>query len=109
MHRCNRFHDEGGVFHHSGTKGRVPGPDPDRRSYRTWASFRDPDGNGWLLQEVKTRLPGRVWPAAAQRAPELLGQTVVVLGGTSGIGLETARRARVEGAEVILTGRNPGG
>ena len=101
------FHDEGGVFHHAGTKGRAPGPDPERRSYRTWASFRDPDGNGWMLQEVKTRLPGRVWPTTAQRAPELLGQTVVVLGGTSGIGLETARRARAEGAELILTGRNP--
>jgi NAD(P)-dependent dehydrogenase (short-subunit alcohol dehydrogenase family) len=43
----------------------------------------------------------------AQREPELLGQTVVVIGGSSGIGLETARRARAEGAEVILTGRNP--
>jgi NAD(P)-dependent dehydrogenase (short-subunit alcohol dehydrogenase family) len=43
----------------------------------------------------------------AQRAPELVGQTVVVIGGSAGIGLETARRARVEGADVILTGRNP--
>jgi NAD(P)-dependent dehydrogenase (short-subunit alcohol dehydrogenase family) len=42
----------------------------------------------------------------AQREPELLGQTVVVIGGSAGIGLETARRARAEGAEVILTGRN---
>jgi NAD(P)-dependent dehydrogenase (short-subunit alcohol dehydrogenase family) len=42
-----------------------------------------------------------------QRAPELLGQTVVVVGGSAGIGLETARRARAEGAEVILTGRTP--
>jgi NAD(P)-dependent dehydrogenase (short-subunit alcohol dehydrogenase family) len=41
-----------------------------------------------------------------QREPELLGQTVVVIGGSAGIGLETARRARAEGAEVILTGRN---
>jgi NAD(P)-dependent dehydrogenase (short-subunit alcohol dehydrogenase family) len=41
------------------------------------------------------------------RAPELLGQTVVVIGGSAGIGLETARRARVEGADVILTGRSP--
>ena len=41
------------------------------------------------------------------REPELLGQTVVVIGGSSGIGLETARRARAEGAKVILTGRNP--
>ncbi len=45
--------------------------------------------------------------AITVREPELLGQTVVVIGGSSGIGLETARRARVEGAEVILTGRNP--
>lgn len=45
--------------------------------------------------------------ASAPREPELLGQTVVVIGGSSGIGLETARRARAEGAEVILTGRNP--
>jgi NAD(P)-dependent dehydrogenase (short-subunit alcohol dehydrogenase family) len=42
-----------------------------------------------------------------RREPELLGQTVVVIGGTAGIGLETARRARAEGAKVILTGRNP--
>jgi NAD(P)-dependent dehydrogenase (short-subunit alcohol dehydrogenase family) len=46
-------------------------------------------------------------PVPAQRAPELVGQTVVVIGGSAGIGLETARRARVEGADVILTGRNP--
>jgi NAD(P)-dependent dehydrogenase (short-subunit alcohol dehydrogenase family) len=45
--------------------------------------------------------------ASAQREPELAGQTVVVIGGSSGIGLETARRARAEGAEVIITGRNP--
>ena len=44
---------------------------------------------------------------SAQREPELLGQTVVVIGGSAGIGLETARRARTEGATVILTGRNP--
>src|SRR5580692_1028575 len=42
------------------------------------------------------------------RAPELAGQTVVVIGGSSGMGLETARRARAEGADVILTGRDPG-
>jgi NAD(P)-dependent dehydrogenase (short-subunit alcohol dehydrogenase family) len=42
-----------------------------------------------------------------QREPELLGQTVVVIGGSAGIGLETARRARAEGASVILTGRKP--
>jgi catechol 2,3-dioxygenase-like lactoylglutathione lyase family enzyme len=42
-----------------GTGGRVPGPDPGRASYRSYASFTDPDGNGWLLQEVTERLPGR--------------------------------------------------
>jgi catechol 2,3-dioxygenase-like lactoylglutathione lyase family enzyme len=47
------------VFHLAG--GPVPGPDPEGRSYQTYASFTDPDGNGWLLQEIKTRLPGREW------------------------------------------------
>ncbi len=53
------FHDTGGVFHHAGTAGRAPGPAPERASYGSFASFSDPDGNGWLLQEIKTRLPGR--------------------------------------------------
>ena len=48
-----------GLFHLAG--GPVPGPDPQGRSYQTYASFSDPDGNGWLLQEIKTRLPGREW------------------------------------------------
>ena len=38
----------------------MSGPDPDRGSYRSYDSFKDPDGNGWLLQEVTTRLPGRI-------------------------------------------------
>jgi NAD(P)-dependent dehydrogenase (short-subunit alcohol dehydrogenase family) len=46
-------------------------------------------------------------PAPAGHQPELAGQTVVVIGGSAGIGLETARRARAEGAEVVLTGRDP--
>ena len=53
------FHDAGGVFHHAGTAGRVAGPAPDHKSYGSFASFSDPDGNGWLLQEITTRLPGR--------------------------------------------------
>jgi catechol 2,3-dioxygenase-like lactoylglutathione lyase family enzyme len=53
------FHDVSGVFHHAGTEGRVPGADPQGRSYSSFASFSDPDGNSWLLQEIKTRLPGR--------------------------------------------------
>jgi catechol 2,3-dioxygenase-like lactoylglutathione lyase family enzyme len=46
---------------HLGESGLVPGPDPQRRSYLTYASFSDPDGNGWLLQEVKARPPEREW------------------------------------------------
>src|SRR5271155_1170100 len=42
---------------------RVSGPDPEHRSYRSFASFKDPDGNGWLFQEITTRLPGRIDPA----------------------------------------------
>ena len=53
------FHDEGGVFHHAGTEGRVPGPDPDRSDYGSFLSFGDPDGNEWFVQEIKQRLPGR--------------------------------------------------
>ena len=43
---------------------RVSGPDPEHRSYRSFASFKDPDGNGWLFQELTTRLPGRIDSAA---------------------------------------------
>ena len=52
--------DVGEVFHRAGP-GKPPqsGPDPNRRSYGSFATFSDPDGNGWLLQEVSTRLPGR--------------------------------------------------
>jgi catechol 2,3-dioxygenase-like lactoylglutathione lyase family enzyme len=53
------FHDAGGVFHHAGTAERAPGPAADHASYGSFASFSDPDGNGWLLQEITTRLPGR--------------------------------------------------
>jgi catechol 2,3-dioxygenase-like lactoylglutathione lyase family enzyme len=47
---------------------RVSGPDPEHRSYRTFASFSDPDGNGWLFQELTTRLPGRIDSAATSFA-----------------------------------------
>jgi len=49
-----------GEFFHSGPEGRGSGLDPNRVSYRSRATFSDPDGNVWLLQEVTTRLPGRV-------------------------------------------------
>lgn len=49
------------TFHFAGFGGKMlPGPDPEGRSYSTYATFKDPDGNSWLLQEVTQRLPGRV-------------------------------------------------
>jgi catechol 2,3-dioxygenase-like lactoylglutathione lyase family enzyme len=62
------------VFHNAGVYAgkdetylfgsvRVSGPDPEHRSYRSFASFKDPDGNGWLFQEITARLPGRIDPA----------------------------------------------
>jgi predicted enzyme related to lactoylglutathione lyase len=59
------FH-EGGLgarFHSAGASDRLVGPAPEHKSYGSFASFSDPDGNGWLLQEITTRLPGRVDPA----------------------------------------------
>jgi catechol 2,3-dioxygenase-like lactoylglutathione lyase family enzyme len=59
------FHDAGGVFHHAGITGRVPGRAAGHQSYGSWVSFSDPDGNNWFVQEVTTRLLGRVTPAPA--------------------------------------------
>jgi catechol 2,3-dioxygenase-like lactoylglutathione lyase family enzyme len=65
------FHFDGGL-HVTGTQGRVAGPDPQGGSYRSWASFSDPDGNSWLLQEIKTRLPGRGFGSDVATLTELL-------------------------------------
>jgi catechol 2,3-dioxygenase-like lactoylglutathione lyase family enzyme len=54
----------GAQFQRDGTSGRVSGPAPDQGTYSSFATFSDPDGNIWLLQEVTTRLPGRIAPAA---------------------------------------------
>jgi|SRR5580658_4857577 len=53
------FHDAGGVFHHAGDASRAAGPAADHRSYGSFVSFGDPDGNSWFVQEVTTRRPGR--------------------------------------------------
>jgi catechol 2,3-dioxygenase-like lactoylglutathione lyase family enzyme len=53
------FHDIGGVFYHRSPAYEIPGVDPDRRSYVSFARFVDPDGNEWVLQEVTRRAPGR--------------------------------------------------
>ena len=58
------FHYAGGPFNNAVEKPRVAGRDPEGRSYFSFASFEDPDGNRWLLQEITTRLPGRIDSAA---------------------------------------------
>jgi catechol 2,3-dioxygenase-like lactoylglutathione lyase family enzyme len=55
---------------------RVSGPDPDHRSYRSFASFHDPDGNGWLFQEITARLPGRVTADTAYPSASELSQAL---------------------------------
>ncbi|HEX8083197.1 MAG TPA: VOC family protein [Solirubrobacteraceae bacterium] len=62
------FHGTGAVF---GPAERKPGPDPDRGTYQSFVSFEDPDGNGWLLQEVSGRAPGRVTGATFPRVGDL--------------------------------------
>ena len=68
------------TFHFEGNlnvtgAGQAPGPDPEGRSYLTWASFSDPDGNRWLLQQVTTRLPGRGLSLEVAPLIELLRET----------------------------------
>ncbi len=58
------FHFAGGPFNNTLENPRVAGRDPENRSYFSFASFEDPDGNGWILQEITTRLPGREWKSA---------------------------------------------
>jgi len=67
------FHDGSGVYAGPDQpylfgRLRVGGPDPEHRSYRSFASFSDPDGNGWLFQEITMRLPGRIDSAATSFA-----------------------------------------
>jgi catechol 2,3-dioxygenase-like lactoylglutathione lyase family enzyme len=75
------FHDAGGVYAGPDEpylfgRLRVRGPDPDHRSYRSFASFHDPDGNGWLFQEITTRLPGRVTTATSYPSASELSQAL---------------------------------
>ena len=65
------FHFTGGPFNNTGENPRVTGRDPQGRSYYSFASFKDPDGNGWLLQEIKERLPGREWTSTSARATDV--------------------------------------
>jgi len=65
------------VFHGAGLNAerRVPGPDPERQSYRSFATFADPDGNSYLLQEITERLPGRAWQTDTAALAGLLHET----------------------------------
>jgi catechol 2,3-dioxygenase-like lactoylglutathione lyase family enzyme len=65
------FHYAGGPFNNTGENPRVEGRDPEGRTYFSFASFEDPDGNGWLLQEIQTRLPGREWTLTRPRAMDV--------------------------------------
>jgi len=80
------FHDDAGVYAGNGKpylfgRSRVSGRDPEHRSYRSFASFSDPDGNGWLLQEITTRLPGRGLSLDVATLTELLRETETRHGG----------------------------
>jgi catechol 2,3-dioxygenase-like lactoylglutathione lyase family enzyme len=66
------FHFDGNLLRVAGTTGRVPGPDPKGSSYFSFASFSDPDGNSWLLQEVNARFPGRGLSADVATLTDLL-------------------------------------
>src|SRR5450631_4119549 len=65
----------GAQFQPDGTSGRVSGPAPDHASYSSFATFKDPDGNGWLLQEVTMRLPGRGLSVDLTTLTKLLRET----------------------------------
>jgi catechol 2,3-dioxygenase-like lactoylglutathione lyase family enzyme len=67
--------DVGEIWHIDPSKGRVPGLDPERRSYFSRASFADPDGNTWDMQEVTVRLPGRVEVRDSAALAQLLSET----------------------------------
>ena len=65
------FHDAGGIFHHASGERLVSGPNPQRKSYASYASFSDPDGNGWVVQEVTARLTGHIEAGDASFTTEL--------------------------------------
>ena len=77
IHVSEIFHYAGGPFNNTVEPVRISGRDPEGRSYFSFISFEDPDGNNWLVQEITTRLPGREWKRATDTATlaELLHET----------------------------------
>ena len=65
------FHDAGGIFQHASAEGLVSSPNPQRKSYASYASFGDPDDNGWVVQEVTARLTGHIEAGDTSFTPEL--------------------------------------
>jgi len=86
------FHDAGGIFHHAGTNQDAPGPDPKRGDYASFAKFADPDGNGWVLQEIRVPGPGR-----ATRPRELSKEELTTL-------LQGAEKAHGQYERTVLKG-----
>lgn len=74
------FHDVGGVFHHADGKSIVAGLNPKRQSYASYAAFTDPDGNGWVLQEVMARLSADIKADDPRFTGEVLN---AIAGGTT--------------------------
>lgn len=66
------FHDDGGVFHHADGTNIAAGMNAQRHSYASYASFNDPDGNGWILQEVTARLSADIKAGDSRFAPQLV-------------------------------------
>jgi catechol 2,3-dioxygenase-like lactoylglutathione lyase family enzyme len=65
------FHDVDGIFHHANGNRLVDGANPQHKSYASYASFSDPDGNGWVFQEITARLSGHIAPDDTSFTPEL--------------------------------------
>jgi uncharacterized protein GlcG (DUF336 family)/catechol 2,3-dioxygenase-like lactoylglutathione lyase family enzyme len=65
------FHDPVGIFHHASASDLAAGPNPQRKSYASYASFSDPDGNGWVFQEITARLTGHIEDDDESFTPEL--------------------------------------
>jgi catechol 2,3-dioxygenase-like lactoylglutathione lyase family enzyme len=93
------FHYAGGPFNNSVANPRVDGRDPQSRSYFSFVSFEDPDGNAWLMQEITTRLPGRVASRPLEETTDILLSALKSAAAAHGI-------HEKELGKPILTGRN---
>lgn len=87
------FHDPVGIFHHASMHDLVPGPNPERKSYASYASFVDPDGNEWIFQEITARLTGHIEEGDESFTPELTAvvrRAEAVVQASAGAGVHAA-------------------